>query len=353
MKKYKSKLSIAFSVFFVLLMSVSYFLFSPSLILKVSADNFPLNRLWSQRFNDLVVDISTSNSDEIIFIRTNKSLYALQSNTGDILWSFPLSKQIDHSPAVNFGTKVYVTDSEALLALDMENGRVRWSQPLPETSGRVVDVSNSIVLINEVGADIRAYDVKSGSFLWNISGGRGFIQAFIDENLIYIPDYGVKAIDIKNGKDVWQYGTDVKYPSDYYNGVIYSAGNRVVAFDVRNQTELWDMVLPIVGLQRLKLDNDFLFVMDEKNIYLIKKSNGTLAWQVGMSHPMNPVIIGDVVYVMDGFGRVIQVFNLSTGKEVGHIRVSLPHLLVVENQDMYSSADILLFSSGKYLFAYK
>jgi outer membrane protein assembly factor BamB len=354
MKIHKQWLWIIISGIIISCVCSYYFFYSSSAILRFSAVNFPLKKLWSQSLNSTVVHISTSSDNSEILVRTNSALFALETADGNIIWNLPLSKQIDDSPAISTAKMVFVTDSDSLRALNINDGRIVWEQSLPQSSGRLVDVSESLVLVNQASYDIRAYDTQSGRLLWSVPVARGFVPAYINKDVVYIADYGIRAVDAATGKSAWLYGNNAIGASTYRDGIIYyTSENEITAFNTQTKTKLWNVTLPDNGFRRFKLDNDFLFVMDESNLYEFDTSKGTIVWQADISHPMNPAIIGDNIYVLEGFSRIIRVFNLTTKKEIGHVRVSAPHLLVVDMQNMFSSTDILLFSTGQDIFAYK
>ncbi len=331
-----------------------YILYSNPIFPQFRAINFPLKTSWSQKLSNAIVDISTSNDNSIILARTKYRLYALQAVNGKVAWSFTLANQVDHSPARSIGKTVYVTDSKFLYAISINDGSEIWRQPLPESGGRLVDLSENLILVNQTSYDIRGYDTLTGQLLWSVPAGRGFVQAYINDDIVYIADDGINAIRASSGESVWQHGNNVIGESAYAERIIYyRSSNKVTAFDTQIQHELWNASLPENGFLRLKLDGDYLFIMDESNFYVFNKSNGSLEWQENISHPMNPVVIENNLYVLEGFSRVIRVFNLATKTEIGYLRISAPHLFVVENQEMSSSTDILLFSIGHDIFAYE
>lgn len=335
--------------------SFIYVFYSTPIFLQLNAEDFPLEKLWSQSLSGAVVDISVSSDNSKIFALTDSALYAILPTNGNIIWSSPLSWQVDRSPALSTTEMVFITDNHSIQALNIYDGSMIWRQPLPESgSGRLVDLSGNLVLVNQTSYDIRAYDTPSGQFLWSVPTGRGFVLAYIDGDRVYIADYGISAVKAATGESIWQHGNTIISTSTYSDRTIYYASeNKVTAFDTQTQNDLWSTDLPENGFLRFKLVGDFLFVMDSNAFYIFNKSNGILEWQDNFSYPMNPVIIANNLYIMDGFGRVIRVFNLATKTEVGHIRISAPYLFVAEKQDLYSSTDILFFSIGHEIFAYK
>ena len=289
----------------------------------------------------------------MVLVRTATAIYALDKVQGNIIWKHNLSHQADFSPAISSKAKILVADSKSLWALDPENGQVIWSQSLPESGGRIVDVSREVVLINLVGYYVQAYDTQTGSLLWNIGVGRGFIQAYVDDNLAYIPDHGITAVDVDSGKTIWIEGTDVIGSSSFSDGIIYyKSGNKIVAFDVKKRTEQWGLDLKLEGFSELTVEKGLLFVANSYYLYAFDKSNGHLIWKVLTKFPKNPSVIGNNIFVMEGFTRKIRVYDIATGKDVGFLRTSLPYLLIVDRKDMMSTSNLLLLSRGNEIFAF-
>jgi outer membrane protein assembly factor BamB len=340
--------TIAFLVF------VHYYLYPPlSLVQSGTVNYFPLEKLWSQKPGNTIDDLSVTEDSTMVLVRTATAIYALDKVQGNVIWKHNISHQAFFSPAVSSNSKIFVADSKSLWALDPENGQVIWMQLLSESGGRIVDVSKEVVLINLVGYYVQAYDTQTGSLLWNIGVGRGFIQAYIDDSLVYIPDYGIEAIDIESGKTIWTEGADAIGSSSFSDGIIYyKSGNKIVAFDVKERTELWSLDLKLEGFSELTVEKGLLIVADTYYLYAFDKSNGHLVWKINTDFPKNPSVIGNDVFVLEGFTRKISAIDIDTGKEIGSLGTSFPYLVIVDRKDMLSSSNILLFSRGNEIFAF-
>ncbi len=319
-----------------------------------TSSTLPLKEKWSRNLRDNITEISGTEDGRFIFARTTNTVYALETNTGDVKWSFSLTPQVEMSPPIVANDKIYVADSNTLWALNLENGQPTWKQPLLEPRGWVTDATTKAVLVNQISTDIRAYDAATGHLLWSVDVGAGPIHAYIDDNLVYVPDYGIKAINLLTGETVWSKGTAVIGESGYKNGVIYfTSEDNIVTFDTRQQKEIWRKTFSSNGFRKFKISDNIVFVTDADYLYAFNILNGNLMWKEALEQPENPSIIEGRVYVTEGFNRVIQAFDIETGKNLGSLRISLPKLLITENQDVAAVGDMLLVSKGKKLFAYQ
>lgn len=313
-----------------------------------------LTQKWPSDLDNEIKEISTTAYGSLVLARTNGSVYGLLSNTGEAVWQFNSSSQVELSPALSVSGNIFITDNKALWALKQENGSVIWSQLLPETRGWVVDASDDVVLVNERSNDLRAYSTKTGQLLWGINVGAGYTKAYIDIDKVYIPDYGIKSVDLLTGQAKWSNGDNAIGWSEYQDGVIYyTSGEYIFAYDARNRSEIWKVHQISEGFRKFKIYQNVVIVTDADYIYIFEKENGNLQWKARLDYPVNPTPLGDNLYVMEGFKKVIQVLDIATGNKVGSITISLPQLFLVDHQNLTSSKELLLFSKGKILYAYE
>src|SRR5688500_16508288 len=118
--------------------------------------NFPLRKIWINRLNESVLGLSLASQD-ILLARTSAALYALDTKNGNILWRYSLSRQADPKPAIADKENVYVADGRSLIVLSPANGIKLWEQSLPYPTEWVTDVSEGLVVVNQMGFDIMVY----------------------------------------------------------------------------------------------------------------------------------------------------------------------------------------------------
>jgi outer membrane protein assembly factor BamB len=339
------------AVIFLLICSSLYQWVSPFPLLT---KGLPIVQRWSVKFNDAAHEISATDDETMILVRTNRAIYSLLANTGEIVWNFDLEPQVELSPALTADGRVFITDSKSIWSLSQEDGRILWSQSLPETRGWVVSANSQVVVVNQRSNDIRAYNAVTGQFLWRIYTSGGAVQAYVDQDEVYILDYGLKGIDLLTGEVLWEVKGNVIGWSSYEDGKIYyTSGDHIFAYDARNQIEIWKANLASTGFRKFKISKDYVLVTDADYLYAFNKTTGELHWKVRLSYPANPTLIKDNIYVREGFKQVIQVFRINTGEKIGSIQVSLPQLFFVEHQNVTSVGGLLIFSSEKVLYAYQ
>lgn len=317
----------------------------------VSSD-FPLKQTWKTRLSGSVYGISVAD-DEMVLVRTSASLYALNAKNGKIIWHYSLSWQADAKPAIAKNGKVYVTNGNSVVALGQETGSVLWQQTLSYSSLWVTDASESVVLVNQLGIDVTAFDANTGEFLWSIPVCRGYVEAFINDNNMYIPCDEFKAVDMKSGEVSWSavIGSAVGN-TDHSQDVVYYFSDAVEAYDALNQKTLWRTIVANTGLESFRVIDNGLFYTDDVRLCKLDIGNGHLEWCSKTKYPQTPAVIGDIVFVFDGNHKTITAFQIVDGKRIGELKLSNFNYFIIDRQLLASNKNLLFFSSGNNLYAY-
>jgi outer membrane protein assembly factor BamB len=320
---------------------------------------FPLTEKWSAQLDSEIFALSKSDSGSIL-LRTTGTLYALNS-TGEVLWRFPLGKQIEPMPAVEFGGKVFVADDKTVWALDMDSGQLLWSQSLPEPGGWIADASEKIVLINVKASDMRAYDTQTGALLWDTPELQGRVYGYIDDSSVYIPDLDIVAYDELSGDVLWKEVTGLlRRATAYQNGILYFSANngdlqspiKINFFNVNERNIVAEAQIPISSLESISAEDNSLIIAGLNDFYVLSSSNYETLWNARLSRPVNPSKLGNYLYIMEGFNRIIYAFDIETGKVVGALQSGPRKIVYSDKIEMVSTNDLLLFADGDKVYAY-
>jgi outer membrane protein assembly factor BamB len=341
-------LAIGVILFFVF---IHYYLYAPLDLIQFDASNFPLKQLWSQKLDSNIRDITVIEGKSLVFVRTNGKVFALRKTQGNVVWQFASSSLSISAPVFFNGSTIFVNDNQSLWALRPDDGQVLWSQPLNSYSTWIPDASESIVLINELGKDVKAYDVQTGLLLWSVGTTRGPKPSFIKGDVVYIVDYGITAVDAITGRILWKEETDREGPAAYSDGVIYySHGSKLVAFDVTARKERWSHDL-YTNPGSIRVTNNYIMTTTQLYFRAYDKLDGHLTWEIPIELPTNPSALENNVYVRDSYSVKIRVFDIDSGKEAGSLRIALPWF-TIEKRDLVSSGNMLLFARGNEIFAF-
>jgi outer membrane protein assembly factor BamB len=321
--------------------------------------DIPINRIWSSQLKKTIQDISLARNGSVIAIMTD-SAASINVNTGEIIWTTQLPSISNPYPTLVENDVAFLLTNDSLLTLDTHDGAVLWQQPCDCYYAKILDVSGKYILVNYPSSSLNAYDSTSGKLLWSLPAGRGFVDAYIDDNVIYEVDKGIKAIDAPTGKVIREVRLELKGNSFFSNGkLFYEGGNAfnrnntyIAAFDVYQYKELWRTPLDIQGFSHYLINKESLFVSDQNHIYALLVQNGDLIWSAISPDPTNMAVVKNKVFVLGNFNRTISEFDIVSENSRSVIQIDLPQLLRTQRQDMMTTEDILLFSRGNIVYAY-
>jgi len=354
-KKIKLTLSISVATL-ILLVILPTIIYNQYVYMRLDTSRFPLEQKWSSRVDAKILELSVTNDGKLVFARTASRLYAIDAQTGQEVWSFTLSYQIDSSPAIAVNENIYIADSKTLWALNQKNGDVIWRQPLSKVNEQVIAASDTAILVCSTSSNVSAYDPKNGSLLWKFPVYWHHEKFYVNKNTIYVPEDGVYAINLPAGQVVREKGTDAVTDSRFYNDIIYYVTTEdIVAFNTQNESEIWrhNLQLSEYGLPKIEVYDKFILVMDMKSVFKLNRDTGKLIWKVSASEPSNPSIIGDDIFVLEEFDKTIRSFQIENGKDTGSLKFSGYQILVADSrQNMVAFGDMLFFVRGNEILGF-
>ena len=240
-------------------------------------------------------------------------LYALNANTGALLWNYKLPVAgIYSSPAVANGV-VYTAFAQyprniGVLAFNASTGALLWGWGHGTDGLAVIDavaVGGGLVEAiigphHECGGEcyfVLTLDASSGADL-----GHYYLSS---PDPIYVPSpasgYFVFASTLYGPS--WQYdtGTTISSSPVVANGVVYVGSDNTYAFDAGTGALRWQS--PVVGSD-YAVANGVLYVSGGYNFYALDASTGALLWQYSGAGSTSPVVTNGTVYVGSADGNL-------------------------------------------------
>ncbi|WP_054025163.1 PQQ-binding-like beta-propeller repeat protein [Bacillus sp. FJAT-28004] len=134
----------------------------------------------------------------------------------------------------------------------------------------------------------------------------------------------VIAVNIQNGKKLWEYGSQLKVPLVYKKGQVYvnSSTGRVHAIMASSGKKVWVASVNANNIHDIALDGDQLFTFNgDIQAYSIK--DGKFQWRDNYKEPLHTKILfhGDFIIGENEFSgaytySLLHAFNRKTGKSV-------------------------------------
>ena len=169
-------------------------------------------------------------------------------------WSLPVGHLIEHGPVIA-GDRLYILDLEGIVyAVDKNTGKVIWKKDFGELSAAAPAYNDGILYATHLDPNqIVAIRAKDGKELWRKeigSPGSESSPLIVGDKLIFGCQCGsVYALNPKTGAIRWQTETagEVKGAVAYNDGVVFGSnyGGEFFAIDAGNGNKKWST--PIIG----------------------------------------------------------------------------------------------------------
>ena len=106
--------------------------------------------------------------DGSILFAGGDALYALNAETGKLLWMFPCESGI-HSNIVAGPFAVYFTDNKKLYAVDKNTGELKWESQWEGLSFWITDVigAGNVIFCSNI-FKLSSFSAEDGTLLWNV-----------------------------------------------------------------------------------------------------------------------------------------------------------------------------------------
>jgi outer membrane protein assembly factor BamB len=267
--------------------------------------------LWKYATNGRVYSVPTVANGRVYFGSSNNdhNVYALNATTGALLWTYTTTSYGVGSPTVAGGA-VYVGsfDSDSILyALNADTGTLLWQfqGPFKMASPAVVNG----VVYTASGYDALALKASTGELLWTYDTGlEVFNSPAVSNGIVYITgsDGNAYALDAVTGALLWKYmsGGYTSSPPVVANGVMYfGRDGNVYALNASTGVPLWTLS---AGGAPAAVANGVLYLVsrNDGNLWALNASTGVLLWKSTIEPYVDsgPAVVNGRVYIGSGRG---------------------------------------------------
>ena len=189
------------------------------------------------------------------------SLYALDANTGDLIWRKSVDESLRGGPTLTELNSVIVTDLDGrVYVFTLSNGMLLWQRAGFPVDTVVYGASSPAlfeqkIIVSGQAGEIAVYDLLSGDLNW------------ADSLASFNPRTPLERLS-----DIRAFAS-----TDDKNAYFISQSGRMSAFDVNLGYEIWDT--PISGIEMPWVAGQSLFVVTtDGRLICIRKSDGAVRW---------------------------------------------------------------------------
>ena len=244
-------------------------------------------------------------------------LYAVRVADGHKLWHCQIQNLV---ATIVDGSVIYAaTEYGVAHAVSAQTGRKIWSFPTLQGQPSGLAVANGVAYIGGTNPGSSIYAIHAGRVVWRRPIVPGLYQPMIAGERLYVDDGKLRALNIRNGTEVWSFPSDAQGFQVYDDVVFIADGDWTVhALSADDGRQLWqlkgggtvDEQAPIVA----KYGNT-AYVQSESAVYALHAMDGTLLWRFNATIRGIPgiALAGDKVYLAD---NNLYALRAADGKEL-------------------------------------
>jgi outer membrane protein assembly factor BamB len=232
---------------------------------------------------------------------------ALDAKTGDQIWKVRPGGLLRGSPTIAFNSVYVMTQDNQITALNVEDGKVQWTESASITQAGVFGVAapaagQGTVIAGYSSGELVAYRYENGRQLWSDALARTSIST------------QVGAL------------TDVDADPIIDAGRVYALGQggRMAAYELVTGQRIWE--LNLAGISTPAVAGDWIFTLtDEGKLLAIRRDTGRVRWLTQLERYRHlkkkkgdvfwtgPVLAGGRLWMANTLGQVFTA-NVNDGK---------------------------------------
>jgi outer membrane protein assembly factor BamB len=205
--------------------------------------------------------------DGVLYVGSlDKNIYALDAQTGNLLWEQTLGGSVSGQVAVGESLIYVGSFDKQLHALDKETGEILWEVPKSGTEDWVWAaplLGDDVVYFADKSGHIFAVDAETGSPIWDAQiEGQVVASPVIANGIVFIASAGqvnngdnirrgaIIALDAETGQELWQeettpiYTTPVIVQDKIVVALPPGGENLLIVYNQSNGNEVWQYSLP-------------------------------------------------------------------------------------------------------------
>jgi outer membrane protein assembly factor BamB/actin-like ATPase involved in cell morphogenesis len=221
-------------------------------------------------------------ADGIVYFGADDgNLHAVDTATGAPAWTFSTGGVVRSSPAIEGGVLFFGSNDGNLYAVDAASQQERWRAPTGQADYSSPTVADGVVYIGSGGGVVSAVDAQSGELVWSFpTGGTVGCRPAVANGSVHFGSFDGKvyAVDTDGGGERWRFEVQpeeevVLFSSPtVVDGIVYigSHARKVWAIDDATGQEVWQFETDgIVGSSPLVSDGVLYVGSDDGNVYAL------------------------------------------------------------------------------------
>lgn len=318
----------------------------------------PFKLIWHFTEKPLLEFPPVYAAGKLFLVNNNGTAYALDADTGKVLWERRIGRLNASSPAYHKG-RLYIVNLVPghVVKLDAKTGKTIWKRPLPARAESSPLVLGRTVYFGCENGYLYALSTGRGDVRWATAlGGAVKAAPAFRDGVLYVGDYGghMNAVDAGSGRLIWQSGSlgpGFGATGEFYStpavafGRVYSGNNdgRVYSYDQKDGTLAWSHSTggyvysgPTVAQTQHTPPTVYIGSFDG-NVYALNAKNGDTRWSrsAGGQVVGSLSAVGNIVYVAEFTNGSTNGYSMKTGRQVFHYKTGTYTPIVSDGHRLY------------------
>jgi outer membrane protein assembly factor BamB len=318
----------------------------------------PYRLLWHYTERPLLEFPPIYVAGKLYFVNNNGYVYALDADTGKVLWERRIGLLNASTPAY-YKHRLYIVNLVPghIVKLDARTGKVLWKHSLPGRAESSPLAMDGTVYFGCENGQLFALSTRNGHTRWATTlGGPVKSAPAYHDGVLFVGDYGgyMNAVNAKTGKIKWQtasLGQGFGTSGEFYStpavafGRVYAGNNddRVYSFEEKTGALAWSHSTggyvysgPVVANTRHTPPTVYIGSFDG-NIYALDAKNGETRWQrsAGGQVVGSLSAVGDIVYVAEFTNGSTNGYEMKSGRQVFHYKTGTYTPVISDGRRIY------------------
>ncbi|MBS0271832.1 MAG: PQQ-binding-like beta-propeller repeat protein [Proteobacteria bacterium] len=300
------------------------------------------------------------NEGVIYAMDTSGNITALQSASGEALWSVDISPEGKQTSIIGGGLaygadKVFVTSPHAeVLALEAKSGKILWRFPTQSPVRAAPTFVDGRLFVLTISNQLEVLDAEKGERLWDHAGiteyagllGTASPAVAKGVAIVTYSSGEVYALKAENGHQLWTETLSATRRPDSLSAlshiralpvidqsavIVIGHNHKMAAYDLRRGEKLWER--SIGGTRTPAVLGGFIFMINSHNELLcLTRDYGQVVWirklDSDPEHPYKviwegPIAAGNKLYLVNTRGGLVTI-DPANGKTLSERQLSSP-----------------------------
>lgn len=326
-----------------------------SCLFASSAFAFASQTKWKYSLDSIITSNITVSENILLFGTITGRFYALDKNTGSLIWEYKGINSILGTSVV-LNNNVYFAQSDGTITcLKVSDGSVVWQV---EATGTIDELLNDglsagegLLFVAKADNKIHALDASNGQTVWTYAGSAQGLRTepIYFDGIVFVGEYdGIfSMLDAKTGERLNGGGAGgaLNTPAVNNGNVYYSSWDGSInAVKIKDVIPLWRVNVKD-GITTAPAINSGIIAIGTARgkIFALNEENGSIIWEFDTKNgsvAAKPVIADGFVFAGSGDGKMYAL-NAETGKA----QFTFDAGIGINTDPVYSEG-VLYFGSG-------